>query len=157
MIHFGDAGVQKGVLFDLHLPAPVGFAIMRSHGVHGGGVEVVTPEVFPLDVHCVNSTMQKTTLFPLVLHDLSHLIDFTTAFSSQRNLQWEIRWFKVSLPVYRKENKNENKQNIMLCVTSVVLLTWYFPTSPYFSSLKRFLCWKIGFGWCLFSFETCSV
>lgn len=28
---------KKGVLFDLHLPAPVGFAIMRSHEVHGGG------------------------------------------------------------------------------------------------------------------------
>ena len=36
MIHFQDAEVQKRSFVDLHLPAPVGFAIMRSHEVHGG-------------------------------------------------------------------------------------------------------------------------
>jgi len=35
MVLFQYAELQKGVLFDLHLPAPVGFAIMRSHEVHG--------------------------------------------------------------------------------------------------------------------------
>lgn len=62
-------------------------------------------------------------------------------FLFQRNLSWRKKWFKTSLPVYRKESQKKNKLNIMLCIPNIVLLTWYVPTSPYFSPFSSF-CWK---------------
>lgn len=114
----------------------MGFAIMRSNSARKGA-EVVTPEVFPLDVHCVNSTSLSA------LHTFSHWRDIRIALPFQRKLQWNIKRFRISVPIYRKESRNKNKQNIVLSITDFVLLTLYFPTSPYFSSLKNFLCWEI--------------